>query len=312
MTNIASIYTKTLICIVGPTAVGKTALAIQLAKEYKTEIISADSRQFYREMNIGTAKPIQEELASIPHHFINSHSVNDEYSAGDYEKEALNCIEKLFKEKDVLILVGGSGLFINAVCTGLDNLPKPATGIREKIIELFQEKGLDFLQEQLKNVDPSYYAEVDLNNPQRIIRALEVFQTTNIPFSAWRKKDMDLRKFNIITIGVNIEREQLYEQINRRVDMMISNGLLNEVKRLLPYKGRTPLLSVGYSELFDYFDGKCSLEEAIEKIKQNTRRYAKRQLTWFKKNKNMAWFQPNEVSAITNYIESLLKDKNPN
>jgi len=305
------LYSKTLISIVGPTGVGKTALAIKLAKEYHTEIISADSRQFYREMNIGTAKPSQEELNSVPHHFINSHSVHDEYSAGDYEKEALACIDTLFKKNDVLILVGGSGLFINAVCTGLDNLPKPASGIRENLVKALQEKGIEYLQDQLQKADPSYYAEVDINNPQRIIRALEVFETTAIPFSAWRKKDMGLRKFNIITIGVNIEREKLYAQINRRVDMMMSHGLLNEVKLLLPYKNRAPLLSVGYSELFDYFDGKYSLEEAIEKIKQNTRRYAKRQLTWFKKNKDTAWFQPDEIPAVIIYIESLLTDRSP-
>src|SRR5690606_9471811 len=199
MTSNEIIYSKTLICIVGPTGIGKTSWAIQLARELNTEIISADSRQFYREMNIGTAKPSEEELNSAPHHFIDSHSILDEYSAGDYEKEALTCIESLFRKKDTLILVGGSGLFINAVCTGLDNLPKPAEGIRENLMTLFQEKGIEPLQQKLKEVDSSYYTEVDTNNPQRIIRALEVFQTTKIPFSAWRKKGMGLRKFNIIT-----------------------------------------------------------------------------------------------------------------
>jgi len=309
MTSNETSYSKTLICIVGPTGIGKTSWAIQLAREFDTEIISADSRQFYREMNIGTAKPSEEELNSAPHHFINSHSIIDEYSAGDYEKEALACIESLFKKKDTLILVGGSGLFVNAVCTGLDNLPKPAEGIRESLMSLFQEKGIELLQQKLKEVDPAYYNEVDINNPQRIIRALEVFETTQIPFSVWRKKEMSLRKFNIITIGLNMPREALYERINLRVDLMIEQGLLNEVELLIPYKNKMPLLSVGYSEIFDYFEGKLRLEEAIEKVKQNTRRYAKRQLTWFKRNKNTVWFEPNEFLEATEYIKSLLNKK---
>src|SRR5690606_19697998 len=198
-------YPKTLIAIVGPTGIGKTNLAIQLAQEYNTEIISADSRQFYREMNIGTAKPSSEELAIIPHHFINSLSIHDDYSAGDYEKDALNCIEHLFKKNDIVILVGGSGLFINAVCYGLDSLPKPTQGIRENLVKQYQENGISFLQEYLKSVDLSYFTEVDINNPQRIIRALEVFETTNIPFSVWRKKEMNLRKFNLLSIGLTMD-----------------------------------------------------------------------------------------------------------
>src|SRR5690606_24964781 len=282
---------KKLICIVGPTGIGKTALSIKIAKEYKTDIISADSRQFYREMNIGTAKPNLDELKEVTHHFINSHSIHDNYSAGDYEHDALNCIDKLFKTTDTLILVGGSGLFVNAVCKGLDNLPKPAPGIRENLTSIFHKDGINPLQELLKKVDLTYYNEVDINNPQRIIRALEVYQTSQIPFSTWRKKGAELRKFNIINIGLNINREELYKKINHRVDLMIEQGLLNEVKNLYNFREKPPLLSVGYTEVFDYLDDKCSLDEAIEKIKQNTRRYAKRQLTWFKKDENTMWFE---------------------
>ena len=301
---------KTLVCIVGPTGVGKTELAIKLAKKFQTEIISADSRQFYKEMSIGTAKPSLEELAAVPHHFINSHSINEPYSAGDYEKEALACIQSLFELKDQVILVGGSGLYINAVCTGLDDLPKPAAGVREKLMSNFAENGLPYLQEQLKQVDPHYYQEVDLNNPQRIIRALEVFETTKIPFSDWRRKNLSLRNFNIITIGLNIDRESLYERINRRVDQMMEAGLLEEVQGLTAHRNKLPLLSVGYSELFDYYDGKYTLDEAIDKIKQNSRRYAKRQLTWFKRDKDTVWFRPDEISAIVAYLQSRLAPGN--
>lgn len=305
MTNLSS---KKLICIVGPTGIGKTALAVKLAKEYKTDVISADSRQFYREMNIGTAKPNQDELQGISHHFINSLSIHDNYSAGDYERDALNCINKLFKTKDTLILVGGSGLFVNAICKGLDNLPKPALGVRENLTKILHEDGIIPLQELLKKVDINYYEEVDINNPQRIIRALEVYETTKIPFSVWRKKETGLREFDIISIGLNTNREDLYNRINHRVNLMIEQGLFNEVKNLYPYRDKAPLLSVGYTEIFDCLDNRCSLDEAIEKIKQNTRRYAKRQLTWFKKDENTAWFEPNDSKAISDYLKLKLKN----
>lgn len=298
---------KNLICIVGPTGIGKTALAIELARKYKTDVISADSRQFYREMNIGTAKPNLDELQGVTHHFINSHSIHDNYSAGDYERDALNCIHKLFETNDALILVGGSGLFVNAVCKGLDNLPKPAPGVRENLVRILHEDGIIPLQELLRKVDINYYNEVDINNPQRIIRALEVYETTLIPFSVWRKKEAGLRKFNIISIGLNTNREDLYNRINHRVDLMIGQGLLDEVKNLYPYRDKAPLLSVGYTEIFDYLDNKYSLNEAIEKIKQNTRRYAKRQLTWFKKDENTVWFEPNDSKPISDYLELKLR-----
>src|SRR5690606_25202455 len=221
---------------------------------------------------------------------------------------ALKCIENIFETKNKVILVGGSGLFVNAVCTGLDNLPKPAAGIRENLVAILHNKGIHYLQNQLKEVDAAYYYEVDTSNPQRIIRALEVFETTNIPFSEWRKKEMGLREFNIITIGLNMPRESLYQRINQRVDLMMNQGLLDEVKKLSPYKHKAPLISVGYTELFTYLDGQCTLSEAVDKIKQNTRRYAKRQLTWFNKNKDTVWFDPSEFDKIVGFLNSQLKN----
>lgn len=297
---------KTLICIVGPTAVGKTTTAIGVASTYQTEIISADSRQFYREMNIGTAKPDTKERSVIPHHFIDSHSITENYSAGDYEVDVLKLLEELFKKHNLLIMVGGSGLFINAACYGLDKLPKPAPGVRKALTQSYEDKGVTYLQERLKEVDPAYYQEVDPQNPQRMIRALEVFETTGVAFSKWRKKDLALRNFNILPIGLHMDREELYDRINLRVDQMLENGLLEEVRSLLPYREKAPLQSVGYSELFEYLDGSISLERAIELIKRNSRRYAKRQLTWFRKMPDIQWFEPHETKAIKTYIDDSL------
>jgi tRNA dimethylallyltransferase len=295
---------KTLISIVGPTAVGKTALTLELGRQFNTEIISADSRQFYKELNIGTAKPSQEELNQVPHHFINSHSIQDTFSAGDFEKDGLAKIDSLFQRHDLLLMVGGSGLFVNAVIEGLDDLPRPKEGLRELLNQNYKEKGINFIRERLSKIDPVYYKAVDISNPQRMIRAIEVFETTGIPFSIWRKNNKKERNFRTLSIGLNIERNLLYDQINQRVDDMINNGLLKEVETLLPFKEYSPLKTVGYTELFDYIDGKYTLEEAVAKIKQNTRKYAKRQLTWFRKNQNTVWFNPNEIPAVINYIES--------
>lgn len=295
---------KTLISIVGPTAVGKTALTLELGKKFDTEIISADSRQFYKELNIGTAKPSQEELNQVPHHFINSHSIQDTFSAGDFEKDGLTKIDSLFQRHDLLLMVGGSGLFVNAVIDGMDDLPKPKEGLRELLNQNYKEKGINFIRDWLSNIDPLYYKAVDISNPQRLIRAIEVFETTGIPFSIWRKNNKKERNFRTLSIGLNIERTLLYDQINQRVDDMINNGLLKEVESLLPFKEYSPLKTVGYTELFDYIDGKYTLEEAVAKIKQNTRKYAKRQLTWFRKNQNTVWFNPNEISEVIKYIKS--------
>ena len=293
--------TKTLICIVGPAAVGKTELALRMARQYQTEIISADSRQFYREMSVGTAKPTPQELNAIPHHFINNLSVEDSYSAGQYELEGLVCLKKLFEKHNEVILVGGSGLFVNALCYGLDQLPQPGPNVRESISLLFKVEGIVPLQERLRKCDPDYYQEVDVNNPQRVIRALEVYESTGIPFSEWRRKQFQPRAFQIRTIGLTMEREKLYDRINLRVDRMMERGLLDEVSALVPYRACTPLQSVGYTELFDYLDGKIKLEEAVAKIKQNTRRYAKRQLTWFRKNPDTQWLDAAEIINGVNF-----------
>ncbi len=289
--------------MVGPTAIGKTDLAIRLAQHFKTEIISADSRQFFKEMSIGTAKPSAAELESAKHHFINSHSILDAFSVGDFEKEGLKKLTAIFAKEQMAILVGGSGLYINAITQGFDNLPKAPPELRDELNELLSSKGIEALQQQLKALDPDYFAEVDTNNPQRLIRALEVCISTGKAFSSFRTSTTQNRPFKIIKIGLNIDRELLYQRINQRVDLMMEQGLLDEVKRLLPYRDLNALQTVGYHELFTYLDGKCSLEEALEKIKQNTRRFAKRQLTWFRKDTDIAWFEPGQTPEIIRYVE---------
>lgn len=285
----SSTSSKSLIVIVGPTASGKTTLAIQLAKDLKTEIVSADSRQFYREMSVGTAKPTTAELSQVKHHFINSHSITENYSVGDFEKQCLSLLNELFKKHDSVVLVGGSGLFIKAICEGFDELPQASPGIREKLNILLQENSIGYLQERLKLVDPVYYTQVDLSNPQRLIRALEVFESTGKPFSSFRKAKTNKRPFNILKIGIDLPRQILYDRINLRVDQMVKDGLLQEVKALLPHRHLNALNTVGYTELFDYFDGKADLETSISNIKQNTRRFAKRQMTWFRKDDEIRW-----------------------
>jgi tRNA dimethylallyltransferase len=280
---------KTLIVIAGPTASGKTALAIQLAQNYKAVIISADSRQFYREMAIGTAKPTDEELITVKHYFINSHSITENFTVGDFEKQCLGLLKELFKYHDKVIMVGGSGLYIKAVCEGFDQLPVANHEIRSKLNGELQAQGIERLQEKLKIADPVYYETVDLNNPQRIIRALEVFEATGKPFSSFHTSLKVARPFRTIKFGLDWPREILYQRINQRVDTMLQQGLIEEVKSLLPYRHFNALNTVGYNELFDYFDGKTELHSAISLIKQNTRRFAKRQLTWFKKDKDIIW-----------------------
>jgi tRNA dimethylallyltransferase len=299
---------KTLIVIAGPTAIGKTALAIKVAQHYQTEIISADSRQFFKEMNIGTAKPNAEELAAATHHFVNSHSINQDFSVGTFEKEALSKIEELFKNNDILIMVGGSGLYINAVLYGFDDIPKADENIREKLNQQFQKEGIEALQTQLKDLDPEYFKEVDVNNPQRIIRALEVCLSTGKPFSSFRNAPKKSRDFNTIIIGLETEREILYERINHRVELMMENGLLEEVNSLKEYHHLNALKTVGYSEIFNYLNGDWTLEQAIDKIKQNSRNFAKRQLTWFRKNKEMVWFNPSNQKEIFDYLETTLQN----
>jgi tRNA dimethylallyltransferase len=282
---------KTLIVIAGPTASGKTAAAIQLAGHYQTEIVSADSRQFYSEMSIGTAKPTEEELAVAKHHFINSLSVAESYTAGDFEKDSLGLLNNLFKTHDKVILVGGSGLFIKAVCEGFDEFPATKPGMRERLNRELEEKGISYFQERLKAVDPAYFKQVDPNNPQRLIRALEIFESTGKPFSSFRQSSTNQRPFNIIKFGLTLERKLLYDRINRRVDDMVAQGLVEEAQSLLPSRHLNALNTVGYSELYDYFDGKTDLPTAISLIKQNTRRFAKRQMTWFGRDKDIIWLE---------------------
>ncbi|PRD52640.1 tRNA (adenosine(37)-N6)-dimethylallyltransferase MiaA [Sphingobacterium gobiense] len=293
---------KRLIVVVGPTAVGKTAMGIALAKHFKTEVVSADSRQFYKEMSIGTAKPDTTELATVKHHFIDSHTIEKEYSAGDFERDALSLLDTLFEKHDVVVMVGGSGLFVRAVCAGLDDLPKAPTVVRERLNSVFEREGLEPLQLRLKEVDPDYYSHADIQNPQRVIRALEVYEATGKPFSSYRVREIVERPFEIVTIGLNMERQKLYDRINLRVDMMLENGLVDEVRSLLPHRNKPALLTVGYAEIFDFIDGKITLEEAVSRIKQNSRRYAKRQITWFKKYGDTVWFDSEDWKGILSFL----------
>ncbi len=294
---------KNLIIIAGPTAVGKTALSIELAKFYNCPVISADSRQFYKEMSIGTAKPTAEEIQDVPHYFINNISIHDVYNVGQFEREAIELIESLFKTHEYLILVGGSGLYINAILNGVDEFEEIPAHIREQLIKDYEEKGITYLQKELKLKDEVYYNQVDLNNPQRIMRALEVCIHTQKPYSSFRTKEKKQRSFNTINILINTEREALYARINKRVDIMMQNGLLEEVKGLYPFKHLNALNTVGYKELFDFIDGKYTLEEAVNLIKQNSRRYAKRQLTWFNHQGEFETFEPTELEKIKAYLD---------
>lgn len=298
---------KTLIVVAGPTAVGKTVAAIELAKHFNTVVVSADSRQFFREMTIGTAKPNVAELAAVKHYFIDSHSIVEPFSVGDFEKQGLVLLDELFKTHDHVILAGGSGLYIKAICEGFDDLPTADPSIREKLNQELEEKGIESLQQKLKLADPVYYEEVDLGNPQRIIRALEVFESSGKPISSYRQATVNKRPFNIIKLALNLPREVLYNRINERVNIMVQQGLLAEVSALLPYRHLNALNTVGYTELFDYFDGKTSLDKAIEMIKQNTRRFAKRQLTWFRKDGLFHWFQANEPDLLDQMISTVEK-----
>ncbi|MEZ4779605.1 MAG: tRNA (adenosine(37)-N6)-dimethylallyltransferase MiaA [Flavobacteriaceae bacterium] len=296
-----------LICIVGPTAIGKTRLSIALAKAFSTEIISADSRQFYKEMTIGTAVPSEKELVAAKHHFIQNKSIFENYSVGDFERDAMELLNHLFKKHSIVIMVGGSGLYVDAVVNGLDNFPEISETIRKKLIAEFEKNGIVPLQEELKKVDPIYYHEVDIHNHQRVIRALEVYRGSGMPFSNFRKKKKSNRAFQTLYIGLQADREVVYSRINERVDLMMQEGLLEEAQGLFRFKELNALQTVGYRELFNYFDGTTTLEEAISEIKKNTRRFSKRQLTWFKKNPDIIWFDYDKpVSEITTFIKKAL------
>ncbi len=299
---------KWLISIVGPTGIGKTSLAIKLAQYFETEIISADSRQFFKEMAIGTAVPSKEELGSVKHHFIQNISIFDEYSVGDFERDAIALLRELFNKKNIVVMVGGSGLYIDAITKGLDKFPEVDPNIRTELNKLLEEQGITVLQEQLSNLDPVYFNKVDTENPHRLIRALEICLGTGKPFSTFLNQNKVKRDFKTITIGIDAERKIIYDRINQRVDLMVEAGLVEEVRTLEPQKSLNALQTVGYRELFKYFEGDWTLDFAISEIKKNTRRFAKRQLTWFKKNENTIWVDYQEdINSIIDKIKQKIK-----
>lgn len=296
-----------LVVLTGPTAVGKTTLSLELAQAFQSEIISCDSRQFYREMNIGTAKVSNEEMQQVPHHFINHLSIEDNYNVSDYEQECIALLESLFEKHTILFLSGGSGLYIDAVCAGIDDLPDIDASLREELWHSYQEKGLEYIQAVLAEKDPEYYAVVDKKNPTRLLRALEVCIQSGKKYSSLRKDKKKQRNFDILKIAINREREEVFQRINERVEIMFENGLVEEARNLYPFKTNNALKTVGYTELFPYFENQISLEEAKEKIKTNSRRYAKRQLTWLRKDTDYHWFHPNDKEKIIALIEEKIK-----
>jgi tRNA dimethylallyltransferase len=301
---------KTVIIIVGPTASGKTSVAIRMAEHFQTEIISADSRQCFRELNIGVARPSEKELQTVKHHFIASHpiaigSVHDNVNAGTFEQYALQKTNELFKTHDVVIMTGGTGLYIKAFSEGLDEIPDVPDEIRASIISTYKEKGLEWLQKEIQEKDMAFYKSGDNQNPQRLMRALEVAEFTGKSILEFRKGKKEKRNFNIIKIGLELSKEELHRNINARVNKMIEAGLIDEVKSLKPYKHLNALQTVGYLEIFDYLDGKITLQEATELIKKNTRQYAKRQMTWFKKDKEIRWYSPTDIEKIKEHLSML-------
>ena len=301
---------KYLVVIAGPTASGKTATAIKVAKALGTEIISADSRQFYKELPIGTAAPTPEEQAEVQHHMIHNLNVEDKYDVADYEQDVLNLLNQLFVNHDAVVLTGGSGLFIDAVCKGLDSIPDISEEVRNKVDELYKKGGLIALQNEVERLDPEYYSIVDKYNPRRLQRAVEVCYQTGLTYSSFRKNTVKQRDFKIIKVALLWERSELITRINKRVDIMINEGLVEEAKAMYPKRHLNSLNTVGYKEIFEHFDGKVSLDEAIENIKINTRQYAKRQMTWLRKNNDYKWFTIDELDEMLNYINTVINGEN--
>lgn len=295
---------KTLIVILGPTAVGKTSTSINIAQHFNTEIISADSRQIFKELTIGTASPTQNELLTVQHHFIKTQTIHDYYSASLYEKQAIVKIEELHQKHDYVVLTGGSMMYIDAVCNGIDDIPDVDPNIRKQTIDEYKKFGLQHIQEELQKVDPDYFEKTDKANAKRILHALEVYRTTGKPFSSFHTNQNKKRDFNIVKIGLNYERAYLYKRIDKRVDLMIEEGLVEEAQSVYVHRDLNSLNTVGYKELFSYFDGDISLEKAIELIKRNSRRYAKKQLTWFRKDETIEWFEPENTDQVIQYIIS--------
>lgn len=295
---------KKLVVIVGPTAVGKTSLSIELARKLGCPILSSDSRQFYKEISIGTAKPSQKELEAAQHHFISCRSIQEEYTAGMFELDALDCLTEIFQDHDYCIAVGGSGLYTNALCYGIDDIPSNKN-LRDELESEWKTKGLESLQEELKEIDPIFYAEADIQNPRRVMRAIEVYRLSGKPYSAFRKSKPKKRDFKIQIIGLQQDTAILYERINQRVDEMLEDGLIEEVKSVYHLKELKALRTVGYQEIFSYLDGEYDLEKGIELVKRNSRRYARKQLSWFKRDSNVKWFEPDKIDQIFAFLESI-------
>jgi len=297
-------FAKTVIIICGPTAVGKTTVAIEVAKYFNTEIISADSRQCFKELNIGVARPSAAELEKVPHHFIANYTIQEEITAASFEKFALEKVNQLFQRDNVVVMAGGTGLYIKAFCEGLDTITDIDPAQRKRLINEYKENGLEWLKNKIKEKDPAFYKAGEMQNPQRMLRALEVIEATGHSILSFHSGQKVKRDFNIIKIGLELNKEELHRNINARVDKMIEKGLVNEVKSLIPYRHLNALQTVGYKEIFDYLDGNISLTSAIEQIKTSTRKYAKRQLTWFRKDKEIKWFSPFQLKEIINWAES--------
>jgi tRNA dimethylallyltransferase len=305
-------HSRYLIIIAGPTSVGKTDMAIRLAKFFGTEIINADSRQVYQEIKTGTAVPSAMQLAQVRHHLVGHRSIHQPYNASLFELEAIEILDSLFAHYNVVIMAGGSGMYIEAVCHGIDDIPSVDPEIRERLQREYLENGLSGIQSRLLSADPEYYRKADLNNPKRILKALEISEMTGRPYSSFLTGHAKERNFHPLHIGLDIPREELHANINRRVDSMISEGLVDEARRLYPYRELNALNTVGYKELFDYFENRCSLDEAVQKIKDHTRQYARRQLTWFRKQKDTKWFSPNEDKQILNFVhETVDRNEHP-
>lgn len=303
---ITMMSTKTLIVVVGATGSGKTDLSLRLATHFSAPILSTDSRQVYRGIPIGTAQPTAEQLAAVEHHFIASHDLTDNFNCGEYEVQALARLEELFCKHNVVVAVGGSGLYIQALCEGMDDLPQADEELRQSLMERLQNEGIDSLLADLERLDPEYYAQVDRQNPSRVLRAVEVCLQTGKPYSSLRTGERHKRNFCIVKVGIDWERELLYERINRRVDMMIDEGLEAEARSVYHLRNLNSLQTVGYREMFEYFDGSISREEAVELIKRNSRRYAKRQMTWFRRDSEIRWFSPTETDAMIEFLENTI------
>ena len=297
---------NTLIVLIGPTGVGKTELSLSIAEHFKTCIVSADSRQLYADLKIGTAAPTPDQLARVPHHFVGTLRLTDYYSAAQYEAEVMVKLEELFQQNDVVVLTGGSMMYVDAICKGIDDIPTVDKETRELMIQRYEEEGLEKLCSELKLLDPEYYQIVDLKNPKRVIHALEICYMTGKTYTSFRTREIKKRPFRIIKIGLTREREELYNRINRRVDEMMEKGLLEEARSVAEYKHLNSLNTVGYKEIFKYIDGKWPLDFAIEKIKQNSRIYSRKQMTWFKRDTEISWFHPEKKEEITNHIKNLL------